>query len=211
MEDWREEAREHVHYRVWSGDYDPDDVFEILVNFDMVADDVFGSDEENDAWLREAILSEFRTKREAERGWPKVTDCDRLKLVFDALRGRGILTDHEWCGFTVDEGLTIIDDLYKEEGGEHSGYVGYCFFHLQDMERAMSSDVGLLLAFGSFSDSCEHGVQVGRLIREECELAGFEVIWDGTFESRLLLNGFRWQRRSPGGEPDPNGIPAAES
>jgi hypothetical protein len=27
MADWREEALDHVHYRVWSGDYDPGDVF----------------------------------------------------------------------------------------------------------------------------------------------------------------------------------------
>lgn len=203
MEDWREEARDHVRNRVWSGNYDEDDVFEVVVEFDMAADDVFGSGE-NDEWLRVLIESEFRAKREAERGWPRATDCDRLNAVFEALRARGILTDERWCGFTVDEGLAIIDSLYEDEGGAESGFVGYCFFHLQDMERAMWGDIGLYLAFGSFSESREeeHGVEVGRLIREVCEGAGFEVVWDGTFESRILLKGFRWQRRSPGAEPD---------
>jgi hypothetical protein len=96
-----------------------------------------------------------------------------------------------------------MDDLYEEEGGEQSGFVGFCFFHLQDMERAMRTDVGLFLAFGSCSDDDEDGLEVGRIIREECAGAGFEVDWDGTIESRLLLKGFRWQRRSPGAEREP--------
>jgi hypothetical protein len=207
MEDWRQEVLDHVRNRVWSGDYSPGEVFEIIAKCDMVKEFIWDTKSEADreaqfGWLRDAIQREFRTKREAERGWPEVTDCDRLEQTFEALRHRGILTDDWWCGFTVDEGLAIIDDLYEEEGGEQSGFVGYCFFHIQDMERAMWSDIGLFLAFGSFSDDDEEGVQVGRLIREECERVGFEVVWDGTIDTRLLLKGFRWQRRSPGGEPD---------
>jgi hypothetical protein len=203
MERWRAEALDHVRNRVWSGDSDPGDVFDIIANIDMVHEGVFSTKREAErGWLRDAIQSEFRTKREAERGWPEITDCDRLEQVFEALHSRGILTDDRWCGSTVEDGLGVIDDLYEEEGGEHPGFVGYCFFHLQDMERAIWSDVGLLLAYGSFSDSSEHGVEVGHLIREECERAGFEVIWDGTIESRILLKGFRWQRRSPVTGPD---------
>src|SRR5262245_61138572 len=148
MSDWREKALDHVRNRVWSGDYDPGDVFEIIVNFDMVKELDFGTNREADreadlGWLRDAIQREFRTKREAERGWPEFTDCDRLEQVFEALRGRGVLADDQWCGLTVEEGLDIIDDLYEEEGGEQSGFVEYCFFHMQDMERAIWTDIGL--------------------------------------------------------------------
>jgi hypothetical protein len=65
------------------------------------------------------------------------------------------------------------------------------------MEAAMWGEVGLWLAFGSFPPSPERAAQVGQIVRKAFEQAGFTVEWDGRAESRLLLKGFRWQRRSP--------------
>ncbi len=195
MDDRREEARDSIRSRVWSGYYDADEVF------DSIVDDVwFDVDDEEDAWLRKAIRREFRKKRAEERNWPAVTDCDRLDQVFNALRGRGVLTRHR-CGLTIQDGLDVIDDLYAEAGGERSGLIGYCFYHLQDMEAALWGEVGLWLAFGSFPPSRERATEVGQRVREEFERAGLAVAWDGTARSRLLLKGFRWQRRSPAAEP----------
>src|SRR5262245_25564551 len=190
MDERREEARDAIRFRIWSGYYDQDEVF------DIVYDEVYDADGDDEEWLRQAIDQEFRRKREAERGWPAVTDCDRLDRVFESLRGQGILTRHR-CGLTIQDGLEVIDQLYNEAGGERSGLIGYCFYHLQDMEAAMWADTGLWLAFGSFPPSHERAAQVGQLIRKEFERAGFTVEWDGTAESRMLLKGFRWQRRSP--------------
>jgi hypothetical protein len=195
MDDRREEARDSIRFRVWSGSYDADEVFDIIVD-----EVLFGSDSEEDEWLRGEIRREFLKKRKAERHWPTVTSCDRLDQVFEALGDRDILTWHR-CGLTIQDGLDVIDGLYEEEVGKKSGIVGYCFYHLQDMEGAMWGDVGLWLAFGSFTRRRAQGVRVGRIVREEFERAGFEVDWDGTIESRLLLKGFRWQRRSPGARP----------
>jgi hypothetical protein len=190
MDERREEARDAIRFRVWSGYYDRGEVF------DAVDEDVFGSDGEDEEWLRRAVAREFRKKREAEQGWPAVTDCDRLDRAFEALRGCGVLTRHR-CGLTIQDGLDVIDDLYAEAGGEQSDLLGYCFYHLQDMEGAMFGERGIWLAFGSFPSSRKLAVEVGQLVRAEFEGAGFAVEWDGTAESRLLLKGFRWQRRSP--------------
>jgi hypothetical protein len=189
MDERREEARADIRFRVWSGYYDADEVF------DIVDDEVFESDGEEE-WLRRAVAREFRKKREAERRWPTVTDCDRLDGVFESLRGRGILVRHR-CGLTIQDGLDVVADLYREAGGRRSGLSGYCFYHLQDMEGAMWGDGGLWLAFGSFPPSRKRAVAVGQLLREEFERAGFAVEWDGSAAARLLLKGFRWQRRSP--------------
>jgi len=190
MDERREEAQDALRFRIWSGYYEPDEVF------DIVNDEVFEEDGENEDWLRQAIDLEFRKKRKAEQEWPAVTDCDRLDRVFESLRGQGILTRHR-CGLTIQDGLGVIDQLYKEAGGEQSGLVGYCFYHLQDMEAAMWGEAGLWLAFGGFPPSQGRAVQVGQLVRKEFEQAGFTVEWDGTSNSRILLKGFRWQRRSP--------------
>src|SRR6266498_4897800 len=191
MDDRREEARDSIRYRVWSGYYDADEVF------DSILDDVlFDSDDDDDKWLRAAIRREFQKKRKAEQNWPTITSCDHLDQVFESLRSRGVLTRHR-CGLTIQDGLDVIDGLYAEAGGKRSGLSGYCFYHLQDMEGAMWGEVGLWLAFGSFPPSRKHAVEVGQLVRKEFERAGFTVEWDGTAENRLLLKGFRWQRRSP--------------
>jgi hypothetical protein len=191
MDERRAEARDSIRFHVWSGYYGADEVF------DIVDEDVFEADDEDQAWLRRAVAREFRKKREAERGWPAVTACERLDGVFDALRERHVLTRHR-CGLTIQDGLAVIEDLYAEAGGERSALRGYCFYHLQDLEAALWGEVGLWLAFGSFPPGRERAAEVGRLVREEFERAGFKVEWDGTAASRLLLKGFRWQRRSPG-------------
>ncbi len=129
MDERREEARDDIRFRVWSGYCDRGEVF------DAVDEDVFGADGEDEEWLRRAVAREFRKKREAERTWPAVTDCDRLDRVFESLRVRGVLTRHR-CGLTIQDGLDVIDSLYAEAGGKQSGLTGYCFYHLQDMEAA---------------------------------------------------------------------------
>ncbi len=190
MDERREEAHDAIRFRIWSGYYDQDEVF------DIVNDEVYDDDGEDEVWLRRAINREFRRKREAEQGWPAITDCDRLDRVFASLRGQGILTQHR-CGLTIQDGLEVIDQLYNEAGGEQSGFIGYCFYHLQDMEGAMWGEGGLWLAFGSILPSQAGAAQVGQLVGKAFEQAGFTVEWEGITETRILLKGFRWQRRSP--------------
>ncbi len=55
----------------------------------------------------------------------------------------------------------------------------------------------LYLAFGSFADDEARGREIGRRIKRAFEEAGFTVEWNGSIKTRLLVNGLRWQRRSP--------------
>lgn len=190
MDERRAEARDSIRYHVWCGQYQADEIF------DIIEDEVFDGDEDEEAWLRSAIKREFRKKQAAERDWPEVTSCDHLDRVFDLLHERGVLTRHR-CGMTIQDGLEVVEQLYQEAGGSKSGFLGYCFYHLQDMEAALWGEHGLLLAFGSFNADPANGINVGQIIRDEFERNGLDVIWDGTIDSRLLLKGFRWQRRSP--------------
>lgn len=130
MDEGHEEASDNIRFRVWSGYYDQDEVF------DIVTDEVDEADGEDEEWLRGAIDREFGRKREAERDWPATTDCDRLDRAFESLQGRGILTRHR-CGMTIQDGLDVIDRLDNDAGDKRSDLVGYCYYHLQDMEAAM--------------------------------------------------------------------------
>jgi hypothetical protein len=61
-----------VRSLVWTGKYDAEEVAGVI-------DDQLVDDEQVDeAWLAEIIEREVAAKREAEKTWPAVTDCDRL-------------------------------------------------------------------------------------------------------------------------------------
>jgi hypothetical protein len=190
MDERREEAKDSIRYYVWGGWHAPDEIY------DIIDDEVFDCDGENDAWLRAAIEKEFSKKRKAENRWPAVTSFDRLDGAFEQLRRRGVLAAHR-CGITQQDGLDVVDTLYDDAGGQNSGMVGYCFYTHQDMEGAMEDGGGMRLSFGSLSTNAGEGADVGRTAQQVLAASGFTVEWDGTVESRLLLRGFQWQRRSP--------------
>ncbi|MCI0700346.1 MAG: hypothetical protein L0241_04630 [Planctomycetia bacterium] len=187
----RSEAKARIRYEVWSGEYDPGEVFIII------DEEVFDSDGEHDDWLRTTIRKEFQKKRAAERTWPKVTDYDRLDQLFSALREQGILAVHD-AGYTQSEGWEDAFEVYRDEGGKRSGITGLCFHTTQDMESAIDGD-GLWLAYGHISGDGRKGVVIGRRLRASCEEFGFAVEWNGSVKTRILLKGFRWQRRGPKG------------
>jgi hypothetical protein len=186
----RADVTEFIRHYVWAGEYDPEEVF-------IIIDEEEFDGEEQHPWLRDAINREFKKKRKAEKTWPKVTDWDRLDQLFQSLRGKGILAEH-LAGFTKQDGWEIVFESYKDEGGKRSGITGLCFYTTQDMEGAMEGG-GLWLAYGHVSGDGRKGGAVGRLLRDACEDAGFEVEWDGSVRTRLLLKNFRWRRRSPKG------------
>jgi hypothetical protein len=187
--DLRAEAEEAIRAYVWGGEHDPEEVRTI------VGEEIFVDDEEQEEWIEATVRRAFVEKRKAERSWPKVTDCDRLDRAFEALEKRGIIADHD-AGFTQSDGIDTVDELYRDAGGKKSPFVGYCFYTSQDLEGAIAGG-GLMLAYGHFTDHEKKGVEIGRLLREELERAGFTVEWDGAVRTRILLKGFRWQKRSP--------------
>lgn len=188
-DDLREEAEEAIRSHAWAGEYGPDEVCIII------GEEIFNDDEEQEAWIRAAVRRAFAEKRAAEKKWPKVTDNDRLDRVFEALGKRGVVTDDD-AGFTQSDGFESVSELYQDEGGKKSGFVGYCFCTSQDRDSAIEGG-GLMLAYGHFTDHAKKGAEIGQIVREECERAGFEVEWNGNLNTRVFLPKFRWQRRSP--------------
>ena len=76
MDERREEAKNSIWFYVWGGWHSPEEVFNII------DEEVFDCDGEDEKWLRAAIKREFVKKREAERAWPTLTSFDRLDIVF---------------------------------------------------------------------------------------------------------------------------------
>lgn len=118
------------------------------------------------------------------------TDCDRLVRVFAALRGRQVAALHS-AGQEMSQGLAEVDELLA--GAPE--FIGYCFYHRDDVERAIAGG-GLYIAFGPRDPEVEEteGPAIGRIVVEELTKAGLTTSWDGTFEQRILIESFHWNQ-----------------
>ncbi len=139
----------------------------------------------------------FAAKREAEAGWPAVTDWDRLDGAFAALMASGVLALHN-AGFTASDAhgdaWAIIDN---EPGG---GWRGFAFYHAQDVERAMGGGA-LFIGFDAVARGTAAKQALGDDIMAALRGAGFAPDWNGDSETRLCLPGFVWRKRTDWAEP----------
>lgn len=169
---------------VWSGFYTRDDV-------NSMVDDILDS-ETDEKLVRVAIKPEFAKKAEAEKTWPKQTDCDRLDAAFEALFACGVLALHD-AGYTMSAGHDVAREALEEDS--KNVYIGYCFYHGQDLERAVKGD-GLWIAFDHVKGNVPEKVEVGRIVQRELERVGFNCEWDGNVNRRIGIPIFDWKRRS---------------
>ena len=172
--------RAAIHTWVWSGFYGEDDMVERL-------DDILEPEVDADA-MRAAIADELSRKTVAEQNWPAITDCDRLDAVFAVLNTQGICALQN-TGLTQSDG---IEDIRAASAG--GGYHGYCFYHGQDLERAVAGQ-GLYLAFGPIKPGGD-GLAVGEAVRAALEARAFVIEWDGTTATRIFIPAIDWKRRT---------------
>jgi hypothetical protein len=174
---------EAIRIAVWSGFYDLSEVDELI-------DDILekGADE---GMLRAAVAPEFAKKAAAEADWPKVTDCDRLDRAFESLESQGVIALQN-VGYTQSDGLDEVEETLSER--KRGTVQGYCFYHGQDLERALAGD-GLMLAFGDLNDDATKMVEIGKLVRKTLEAQGFAVEWNGSSKTRINVPKFDWKRR----------------
>lgn len=184
MTDSEQHVADSVRQWVWSGFYTHGDIEQMM---DDIVDDDCDVDE-----LRSLIGPCLREKQRAERQWPAVTDCDRLDKVFYALHEQGICALAN-AGYTMSDGHSDVAEAVANAPDGH--YAGFCFYHGQDVERAIEGH-GVMLAFGDLADDEARGVRVGQVIAEALRQTGFAVDWDGSTRTRINLPAFDWKRRT---------------
>jgi hypothetical protein len=181
------ETNEHIlaaiRTWVWSGFYGEREVQEMIA--DLLED---GADE---AMLRGSVAHEFEEKAAAELTWPEKTDCDRLDEAFAALEESSIIALHN-AGYTMSDGLSDVGEALNER--VRSDVRGYCFYHEQDLERAVRGE-GLTIAFGDLDDDPAQRADVGRAIKRALEAAGLETEWSGDSERRIQIPELDYKRR----------------
>jgi hypothetical protein len=144
--------------------------------------------------IEASVDSEFAALEKEKERWPAVTDCDKLDAVFRALNERGLIALQN-AGYTQSDGYDDMRAAYQSHPDKRQ-ITGYCFYHGQDLARAIDGG-GLYLAFGPIDSRKEEteGPAVGSLIVEELKRAGLEVDWNGSFEQRIRIRNIDWKRR----------------
>jgi hypothetical protein len=183
------EIIDSIRHLVWSGLYSADEILPII------AEEIYELDDAGTLAAGKEIARQFSEKATAEKNWPAETTCDRLDGLFDDLNKNGIIALQN-AGSTQSDGISDITERYDELGGEKSGVIGYCFYHGQDLERAVDGQ-GLLLTFGDILGDDDKGKKIGEIVRDKVIEHGFKVEWDGSIKTRIQLAPFEWQRRGP--------------
>lgn len=144
--------------------------------------------------VEQAVDAAMHAHEQAKKTWPATTDCDRLDAAFEALAQRGVIALHN-AGYTQSDGYSDVREAHAD-APDPGRIVGYCFYHGQDLARAVDGG-GLFLAFGPMDARTEEteGPRIGRLVTEALQHAGLQVQWDGTFKQRIHMADFDWMRR----------------
>jgi hypothetical protein len=161
---------------------------------EILCEEMYAPGELDEAEVIAAVNAAFTALAQDKTTWPATTDCDRLDGVFATLNARGIIALQN-AGYTQSDGYDDIRESYREHP-DRDAVIGYCFYHGQDMERAVQGE-GLYLAFGPMDAQKEEteGPRIGAMIVEELTQAGLAVKWSGTVGQRISIPAIDWKRR----------------
>ena len=183
------QAKQLVTQLVWSGFFSSLEIMEIVL--DEFEPGLHQSEDQVTLALSQVVVQQRRAKSRAQENWPPVTDCDKLEGAFSQLNQAGIIALHN-VGYSQAQGLEEVNAEYLSR---RDPLRGYCFYHFEDVARALQGQ-GLYLFYGSHDEQVEGVEQIGRELREAFQNAGFQVVWNGKANKRLLLHPFHWQRWS---------------
>ncbi|KAF2515752.1 DUF6891 domain-containing protein [Flavobacterium foetidum] len=182
---------ESIFNQVRMGFLSIDDIKENIM--EEIEDNEF-EDEISEAWAFEKIDQEYQKLLEESKKWKSPTDTEKLIKAFDDLCDQNIIALHN-AGYTTSDGEYEVVEVEREL--QENGIVsdGYCFYHEQDLARAVIPDnPSLYIAFQKVDNSDEETtLKVGNKVAEVLKNNGLEVNWDGSAKKKIEIPNFRWQ------------------
>jgi hypothetical protein len=152
--------------------------------------------------IKENIIEEIEDNIEKEwkkfcaesKQWKQPTDTDRLIKAFDELCDTNIIALHN-AGFTNRDGEYEVVEVETELQKNNIQSNGYCFYHEQDLSRALDVDNPMLfISFQKVENKSDVvTIEIGKKIVQILKNNTFEIIWDETAQSRICIPNFKWQ------------------
>jgi hypothetical protein len=151
-------------------------------------------DDFDEDWLAETIEARCNEHRDNSFNWSKPTDFDRLDAVFTELIKQNIVCLHN-AGYTKQDAIGDCEDAIAELDDMGIEAIGYCYYHSQDLERAIDpTSRTLLLGYDSFIDDAKETLMIANMIVDTLKAHNFKVTWNGSIEQRIQIDNINWQK-----------------
>ena len=117
---------------------------------DNILEEIEDNEFENEIsedWAINQIETEWQSRFDESKTWEHPTDTDRLITAFDDLCDNNIIALHN-AGYTTSDGEYEVVEVERELRKHNIVSDGYCFYHEQDLSRAIAKeDPSLYIAF----------------------------------------------------------------
>ncbi|MDJ1483622.1 hypothetical protein QNI16_24195 [Cytophagaceae bacterium YF14B1] len=190
----KKEIFEHIDAYVKYGFYDVED---ICFDLEFILMEEIDEEKFTEVWLQKEVEKRYNKQLQKEKSWSGVVSFDRLATAFDVLSTHRIITLHK-AGYTTQEGEEIACNVYDELKAKGIKANGYCYYHTQDVERAMGDIQNLYIRYGDFQGDDDKCQQVGKLIVTELKKQNLEVHWSESINDTIEIKPFLWQKRHDG-------------
>lgn len=151
-------------------------------------------DQLNETWLQQMIAKDYNQHQLESKQWLSPTDFDRLAKVFDALNTEKIIALHK-AGYTKQDGYSDVAEVVGLLKAKEITPQGYCFYHIQDLERAIDpTSRNLFLAFDDIEQNTDRAITIGKRIVNLLNEHGLKTEWNGTIEQRIEIKDILWQK-----------------
>ncbi|CAD0005293.1 DUF6891 domain-containing protein [Flavobacterium salmonis] len=183
---------ESIFNQVRMGFLSIDEIKENII--EEIEDNEF-EDEISEDWAFEKIDQEYQKLLLESKQWKTPTDTEKLIKAFDELADENIIALHN-AGYTTSDGEYEVVEVERELQENEVESDGYCFYHEQDLARAIDiENPGLYIAFQKVDNSDDAiTIEVGKRIAEVLIDNDFKIIWNGSARSKIEIPGFRWQK-----------------
>lgn len=180
---------DHFLISIKSGLYSLED---IITDALEVIEDEGWENEISEEWVRENVKREFDKNTLASVKWKQPTDPDLLIKAFDQLCRQKIVALHN-AGYTKQDAVYDAQDIWTDAEDEGLNPIGYCYYHGQDLERAIHDDELSIGFYGATENNDKEAIIIGHKVVAALKEVGFDVEWNGSAAKRIVIKDFHWQ------------------
>ncbi len=146
-------------------------------------------------WAFKIIEEEYKILIEESKQWKRPTDTEKLIDAFNELCEINIIALHN-AGYTTSDGEYEVVEVERELRNNNKISDGYCFYHEQDLARAIfPENPSLMLTFQKVDNSDDKTtIEIGRKIVEVLKRNDFKINWNETATSKIEIVDFAWKK-----------------
>lgn len=117
----------------------------------------------------------------------------KLAAAFQKLNDKGVVALH-CAGYVQSDGFDDCNEIAADKHDNGEQVIGCCFYTLQDLEHVLNEDTAKLrISFGNYFDK-PTALEVGKMIVQELEAAGFDIDWNQSAEQKIAVCDMVWDK-----------------